>query len=273
VAELIGHPERVGAVVGKAEDVVGDVVGRAGTMFDIASAILGRMRAPVPTPLLAAPSGTRRAAFLDLDVKDLQRVRRRHGGTLNDLLLAVVAGALRLWLDAHGRPTDVLRALIPASQRLRSGGSDDGNQLSAFLCDLPVGEADPVRRLELVREAMDRNKAAGPNRGAGALPVLAGMVPSALHRLAAPFAAHAAPLLFDIVVTSVPLPPLPMHLAGARLQELYPIAPLASGHALAIGMSRYRDRVHIGLYADGAALPDMEKLTEALPLAVAEYDA
>lgn len=262
-AELITRPEHV----------VGDVVGRAGRMFDIASAIVGQLRAPAPTPLLAPPSGTRRAAFVSLETRELQRIRRRHGGTLNDLLLAVVAGALRHWLLGHDRPVDVLRALIPASQRLRSGGSDDANQLSAYLCDLPVGEPDPARRLALVREAMDRNKAAGPNRGAGAIPVLAGLLPSALNRLAAPFAAHAAPLLFDIVVTSVPLPPLPLHLGGARLEELYPIAPLASGHALAIGLSRYRDGVHIGLYADGAALPDMEKLTEALPVALAELDA
>lgn len=255
------------------DHVVGDVLGRASTMLDIASAVVGRMRAPQPSPLLAAPSGTRRAAFASLDTRELQRVRRKHGGTLNDLLLAVVAGALRHWLVAHGRPLDVLRALVPASQRMRGNGNDDGNQLSAYLCDLPVGEPGPARRVALIRQAMDGNKAAGPRRGAGALPVLAGMLPSALNRLAAPLAAHAAPLLFDIVVTSVPLPPLPLHLGGAQLCELYPIAPLASGHALAIGMSRYRDSVHIGLYADGAALPDMEKLTEALPIALAELDA
>ncbi len=261
-AELLARPEQA----------VGEALDRAGTAFGIASAVLGRMRAPQPSPLLTAPSGTRRAAFASLDLRELQRIRRRRGGTLNDLLLAVVAGAMRTWLTAHGQPLDVLRALIPASQRPRSAGSEDGNQLSAYLCDLPVGEPDAVRRLALIHEAMDANKTAGPRRGAGALPVLAGLIPPALHRFAAPLAAYAAPLLFDIVVTSVPLPPVPLHLGGGRLAELYPIAPLASGHALAIGLSRYRDAVHIGLYADGAALPDMEKLTEALPAALAELD-
>lgn len=277
-AQAASHPSlvslaRQGAgLLSRPDHLVGDVLDRAGTALDIASAVLGRMRAPQPSPLLTAPSGTRRAAFAGLDLRELMRIRRKRGGTLNDLLLAVVAGAMRHWLTAHGQPLDVLRALIPASQRPRSNGSDDGNQLSAYLCDLPLGEPDPVRRLALIHEAMDANKAAGPRRGAGALPVLAGLLPPAMHRFAAPLAAYAAPLLFDIVVTSVPLPPLPLHLGGARMEELYPIAPLASGHALAIGMSRYRDAVHIGFYADGAALPDMEKLTEALPIALAELD-
>lgn len=279
-AEQVEHPSplaslaRQGAeLLARPEHAVGEVLDRAGTALGIASAVLGRMRAPQPSPLLTAPSGTRRAAFASLDLRELQRIRRKRGGTLNDLLLAVVAGAMRTWLTAHGQPLDVLRALIPASQRPRSTGSEDGNQLSAYLCDLPVGEPDPVRRLALIHEAMDANKTAGPRRGAGALPVLAGLIPPALHRFAAPLAAYAAPLLFDIVVTSVPLPPVPLHLGGGRLAELYPIAPLASGHALAIGLSRYRDAVHIGLYADGAALPDLEKLTEALPAALAELDA
>ncbi|GHJ48403.1 diacylglycerol O-acyltransferase [Catellatospora sp. TT07R-123] len=271
---LVGRSgQLLGGAIGAAAGAYGTasgLLGQATTMLDIASAVLGTMRAPAPSPLLAPPSGTRRAAFVGLEMRELQRARRAVGGTVNDVLLAVVTGALRHWLDTHGRSLPGLRALIPASQRARSGGSEDGNQLSAYLCELPVGEADPVARAQRVRAQMEANKARGPLRGAGALPVLAGLVPPALHRLAAPLAAHAAPLLFDIVVTSVPLPPLPLRLGGAALEELYPIAPLASGHTLAVGMSRYRDTVHIGLYADGVALPDLEKISEALPRAVAE---
>ncbi|MDI1465314.1 wax ester/triacylglycerol synthase family O-acyltransferase [Catellatospora sp. KI3] len=271
---LVGRSgQLLGGAIGAAAGAYGTasgLLGQATRAFDIVSAVLGTMRAPAPSPLLAPPSGTRRAAFVGLEVRELQRIRRVVGGTMNDVLLAVVAGALRHWLATHGRHLPALRALVPASQRARSGGSEDGNQLSAYLCELPVGEDDPVERARRVRAEMETNKARGPLRGAGAIPVLAGVLPPALHRLAAPLAAHAAPLLFDLVVTSVPLPPLPLRLGGAELEELYPIAPLASGHTLAVGMSRYRDTVHIGLYADGAALPDLEKISEALPRAVAE---
>jgi hypothetical protein len=135
--------------------------------------------------LVTVPSGQRRIGLLSLDVGDVHRIRRRHGGTLNDVVLTVVTGALRRWLASRGHPTRgmTVRALIPVSQRGRAGGNGGGNQLSGYLCELPVGEPDPIRRLTAIRASMDRNKAAGPHRGAGAVPLLAHEVPDVLHRL------------------------------------------------------------------------------------------
>jgi hypothetical protein len=118
---------------------------------------------------------------------------------------------------------------------------------------------------------MDRNKAAGPTRGAGAIPVLADRVPAAVHRVAAPLARHGAGLLFDTMVTNVPIPARQLSLAGAPLKEVYPIVPLAHGQALGIALSPYRGRVHIGLHADRQAMPDLHRLADAVPAALSHY--
>ncbi|HEX4722595.1 MAG TPA: wax ester/triacylglycerol synthase family O-acyltransferase [Pseudonocardiaceae bacterium] len=231
--------------------------------MDIAGSVLRSARpTPPPSPLLAPTSSDRRLATVRLELADVKRVRRAHGGTTNDVLLSVLAGALREWLIARGDRTFTPRALIPVSQRGRDRGVA-GNQLSGYLCDLPADEADPVRRLAAVRATMDGNKEAGPGRGPGALPVLADRVPAAVHRLMMPVFGQCASLLCDTVVTSVPLPNVPLFFDEAQLQEVYPVVPLAPGHALGVAFSTYRDTVHVGLHANGTALPDIDLLAEA----------
>ncbi|NEB68549.1 DUF1298 domain-containing protein, partial [Streptomyces fulvissimus] len=231
----------------------------------------GRLDLRGDTAFTAPSSGTRRLATADLDATALQRIRRAEGGTANDILLAVVAGALRRWMEERGEAltgTDP-RALVPVSRR-RPGGAVSGNRLSAYLLDLPVGTADPRERLRTVRGAMDRNKAAGPLKGAGAVAVLADQLHPLAHRFGAPLAANAARMLFDLLVTSVPLPRSALSLGGCPLSALYPMAPLARGQSLAIALSTYGGRVHVGLVADGKALPDLDRLAEAVQ---AEFDA
>lgn len=217
---------------------------------------------PRGTPaLMATSSGTRRLATADLDLEAVQRVRRIAGGTTNDVLLAVVAGALRRWMLERGDATHGAgpRALVPVSRR-RPGVAASGNRLSAYLLGLPVSAGDPWTRLRRVRDAMDRNKDAGPLRGAGAVAVLADQLPSLAHRFGAPLAGGAARMLFDVLVTNVPLPRSALSLAGCPLRAVYPMAPLARGQSLAIALSTYGGRVRVGLVADGKALPDLERL-------------
>ncbi len=239
--------------------------------FGIARDIVREARLPHRgSPLLSTPRRQRRVELLQLALTDIRQVRRRHGGTTNDVLLTVVAGALRRWLTARGHPLDDLepRALVPVSQRRRSGAG--GNQLSGSLCPLPVGEADPVRRLRAIRAAMDSNKNAGLSHGPGALPILAEQLPRLAHAVATPWAGRTAALLFDTVITNVPLPRLTFSLDSATLQEMYPLVPLAPGHALGIALSTYGDTVQVGLQANRDAMPDIEKLSEAVPIALAE---
>lgn len=222
--------------------------------------------------LTAGPSGTRRTAGVVVDIDDVHVVRKAVGGTVNDVLIAVVAGALRRWLDERGDGSEGVapRALIPVSKRRPRTAHPQGNRLSGYLIRLPVDDPDPLRRLATVRTAMDRNKDAGPNRGAGAVALLADHVPALGHRLGGPLVGGAARLWFDILVTSVPLPGIALKLGGHPVTEVYPFAPLARGQSLAIAISTYRGRVHYGLVADAEAVPDLDVLARAVSEEVAE---
>ncbi|MFJ3766324.1 wax ester/triacylglycerol synthase family O-acyltransferase [Streptomyces sp. NPDC090082] len=258
-----------GRLLGIARDRLGDL-GRAvevgASVVGSSVARAGRLEASPGTPLAAEPSGTRRVATASLPLDRVHRIRRSTGGTANDVLLALVAGALRRWFDGRGRPLPGAdpRALVPVSRRRPGGPAGPGNSLSGYLLDLPVTEPDPDARLAAVRTAMDRNKAAGPFRGAGAVALLADQLHPLAHRFGAPLAAGAARLLFDVLVTQVPLPRSALSLGGAPLRALFPMAPLARGQSLAVAMSPYDGRVHIGLVADGAAVPDLDALATAL---------
>lgn len=239
-------------------------VGRA---LDIGASVARTSLATRSTPALTAePTGTRRTAGAVVDIDDVHLVRKAVGGTVNDVLIAVVAGALRRWLDERGEGTEGIapRALIPVSRRRPRSAHPQGNRLSGYLMELPVGDPDPLRRLGAVRAAMDRNKDAGPNRGAGAVALLADHVPALGHRLGGPLVAQAARLWFDILVTSVPLPGIGLKLGGHPLTEVYPFAPLARGQSLAVAISTYRGQVHYGLVADAKAVPDLRRLARAV---------
>ncbi|MET7571441.1 wax ester/triacylglycerol synthase family O-acyltransferase [Streptomyces sp. NPDC005492] len=216
--------------------------------------------------LTSDPSGTRRTAGVVIDLDDVHRIRKTVGGTVNDVLIAVVAGALRRWLDERGDGSEGVapRALIPVSKRRPRGAQPQGNRLSGYLIRLPVDDPDPLARLDSVRTAMDRNKDAGPNRGAGAVALLADHVPALGHRLGGPLAAQAARLWFDILVTSVPLPGIGLKLGGNPVTAVFPFAPLARGQSLAVAVSTFRGHVHYGLVADAEAVPDLDLLARAL---------
>ncbi|MFF3980714.1 wax ester/triacylglycerol synthase family O-acyltransferase [Streptomyces sp. NPDC001828] len=251
-------------VAGLARDRVGELTRAVGIGASVMRA--SRLELGAGSALTADSSGTRRLATAVLDHEDVQRVRRAEGGTANDVLLAVVAGGLRRWLLERGSgiPGAEPRALVPVSRRRPGAPPGAGNKLSAYLLGLPVAEPDPLARLAAVRAAMDRNKDAGPGRGAGAVALLADQLPPLAHRFGAPLAGNAARILFDLLVTSVPLPRSELSLGGCPLRAVYPMAPLARGQSLAIALSPYGGRVHIGLVADGKAVPDLDLLAACL---------
>ncbi|WP_156722002.1 wax ester/triacylglycerol synthase family O-acyltransferase [Streptomyces apocyni] len=254
-------------------DEVGRGIGEVSQALEIGTSVARATWGVRTSPALVSDAtGTRRTAGAVLDIDDVHRVRKSVGGTVNDVLIAVVAGALRRWLDERGEPSDGLapRALIPVARRRTRADRPTGNRLSGYLIRLPVGEPDPLARLRTVRAAMDHNKDAGPNRGAGAVALLADHVPPLGHRLGGPVVAQAARLLFDILVTSVPLPSLGLRLGGCPLTAVYPFAPLARGQSLAVAVSTYRGFVHYGLVADAEAVPDLDRLAQALHDELAE---
>jgi WS/DGAT/MGAT family acyltransferase len=248
-------------------DLLRGALSDVGRALDIGASVAVHTLARRSTAALTAwPTGTRRTAGVVLDLDDVHRVRKVVGGTVNDVLIAVVAGALRRWLDERGDGSEGVapRALIPVSQRRPRTAHPQGNRLSGYLMQLPVHDPDPLGRLGAVRAAMDRNKDAGPGRGAGAVALLADHVPALGHRIGGPLVGQAARLWFDILVTSVPLPSLGLKLGGNPLTEVYPYAPLARGQSLAVAISTYRGNVHFGLVADAEAVWDLDRFARAL---------
>ncbi|WP_405551433.1 wax ester/triacylglycerol synthase family O-acyltransferase [Streptomyces sp. NBC_01171] len=262
-----GLLSEVRALPGRVPDLLKGAVSDLGRALDIGASLARSTLGMSPAPALtSAPSGTRRTAGAVLDIDDVHRVRKSAGGTVNDVLIAVVAGALRRWLDQRGDGSEGVapRALIPVSRRRPRTAQPQGNRLSGYLMRLPVADPDPLARLETVRTAMVRNKDAGADRGAGAVALLADHVPALGHRLGGPLVGQAARLWFDILVTSVPLPGIGLKLGGHELAEVFPLAPLAPGQSLAVAISTYRGRVHYGLVADARAVPDLDVLARAL---------
>ncbi|MFI7123488.1 wax ester/triacylglycerol synthase family O-acyltransferase [Amycolatopsis sp. NPDC049868] len=247
------------------KDALGSTLAQAGESAGIASSVVRATRSPL-SPISAPPSTERRLGLVRLDTGEIRRIRRAHGGTANDVVLAILSGALREWMINRGQRADdrTLRALIPVSVRGRSAEQLGGNKLSGYLCDLPVGLDDPAERLLAVQREMSRNKAAGPARGAGAFPLLADRMPPMLHRLGSKAAGLAAPLLFDLVVTTVPVPPHRLTLNGTKVSGVYPFVPLAPRQAVGIAVATYRDSVHIGLQANGAAVSDVGSLRDGV---------
>lgn len=253
--------------VRKLPELVRGALSDVGRALDIgASLAVSTLGVRSSSALTAEPTGTRRTAGVVIDLDDVHRVRKAVGGTVNDVLIAVVAGALRRWLDARGDGSEGVRprALIPVSKRRPRTAHPQGNRLSGYLIRLPVDDPDPLGRLAAVRTAMDLNKDAGPNRGAGAVALLADHVPALAHRLGGPLVGQAARLWFDILVTSVPLPSFGLKLGGHPVTEVYPYAPLARGQSLAVAISTYRGHVHYGLVADAEAVPDLDVFARAL---------
>ena len=229
---------------------------------------------PAPdSPLNAVIGEHRRYGMLALDLDDHRRIRKAHGGTVNDVVLATVAGALRAWLLTRGAkvgPMTSVRALVPVS--IRADGEDftSGNQVSSYLVDLPVGEPSAVMRLHQVSYRMQAHKDTGQAVGASSLAGLAGFAPPTLHALGARVASGLSKRWFNLVVTNVPGPQQPLYAGDARMLAAYPVVPLAKGQALSIGLTSYDGKVFYGLNADRDAMPDVDVLTQCLDDALAE---
>lgn len=204
-----------------------------------------RARPPHPdSPLYGSVPLQRQVEFLRFPLTDLRQVRDLYGGTVNDVLLAMVTGALRGWTRER------IRVLIPVDLRPTKPTRTGRNQLSSYLCDLPMAEASPIRRFHSIRSQMNRNKTKGPHRGAGAFPLLADRVPAGLHRAVTPLLTGVAPALFDLAVTNVRLPSIPLTFGGAPLEAVYPVAPFPVGHRMSIAACGYGDSVFVGINGD-----------------------
>jgi len=213
----------------------------------------------------------RKVAMARLELDELKQVRKALGGTVNDVLLAVVTGALREFLLSRGQPvvsSTSVRALVPVS--VQGEDLEPGPKVSSFLVDLPVGETNPRLRLTRLSYAMRGVAAQGQAVGADSLIALTGFSPPTLHALGARAARGLSRRMFTLVVTNVPGPQVPLYAAGSRMLEVFPVVPLARGQGLSVGMTSYAGRVIVGLNADQDGVGDVDVLADLLEQEIAD---
>ena len=263
VVETVQHGvSDVTRAVGKVAGVAGDVI-----------STLARVSArPAPeSPLNAKVGRARRYVMIGTDLEDYRQVRTRLGRgsfaeevTVNDVILATVAGAFRSWLLTRGEsvyPGTTIRAMVPVSVH---DGDDPptGAQVTACFVDLPVGEPGPSMRLHQIAFSMRQQMEGGSRRAVSAetLSGLGGFAPPTMHALGARLGGVVSRRLYNLVITNVPGPQTPLYAAGARMVSTYPVTPLGRGQALSIGLTSYDGGVYYGLYADRDAMPDADVL-------------
>ncbi len=272
ISEVLRSPgAAVDAVRSGALDVR-ETLERAGRRAaGLASTVMTIARPPSSNPLNAPIGEARRFGMTSMRLDDFKTIRRSHGGTINDVVLAIVSGALREWMMTRGESVSSrssVRALVPVS--VRAGDEASGNHIAAFLVDLPVGEPQPVVRLHRVSYEMEQLKSTGQMVGAQALVGIAGFAPPTLHAAAARTANDWSRRMFNLVVTNVPGPQFPLYAGGARMLGAYPVVPLAKGQAVSIGLTSYDGGIYFGLNADRDAMTDVDVLAECLGTALAE---
>ena len=253
-------------------DVRRAVAHAAGLVGGIAATARTTARSASATPLNVEIGAGRRFGMARTDLDDYKRIRKALGGTINDVVLATVTGALRAWLQTRGESVNglTIRAMVPVSVRSEEQKGAGGNRVSSYFVELPVSEPDPVVRLHQVSYAMTGHKESNQAVGADALVALSGFAPPTLHALGARLAGGFTRRMFNLVVTNVPGPQNPLYANGARMLEVFPVVPLAKGQAVVVGLTSYNGGVFYGLNADRDALPDVDVLAACIEESLAE---
>jgi diacylglycerol O-acyltransferase len=284
------HPEPTGAelvaggAVGLAKNAAGAVAGALTLVRRPASSWRALSEAaeglgevvwaglnPAPaTPLNVEIGPHRRYRVVRNRLADFKEVKNAFGGTVNDVVLTVVTGALRDWLHSRGVRTEglELRALVPVSTRTRDDRGDLGNRITVMRGPLPVYIEDPVARLRAVKAAMDGLKESKQAVGAEVLTGVQSFAPPTI--LAQASRLNFSTRLFNLIVTNVPGPQLPLYVRGREMADVFPVAFLPRGHALAVAIMSYNGDMNFGLLGDYDALPDLDRIGDGIEASLAE---
>ena len=226
---------------------------------------------PAPkVPLNVEIGSHRRFAWVRSDLDRFKRVKDALGGTVNDVVLAVVAGALREWLRGRGIRTEglELRAQVPVSIRASDEHGQLGNRLAVMRAPLPVYIADPVRRLEAVSQAMKGLKQSKQALGAEVISRFNDFAPPTLLAQAARI--NFSTRLFNLTVTNVPGPQVPLYVLGRELEDIFPIGFLPPNQALFVAIMSYNGGINFGLLADYDSMEDVDVIASGIETAIAE---
>jgi diacylglycerol O-acyltransferase / wax synthase len=222
------------------------------------------------SPINCAIGPYRRFAWVRTDLEDMKRIKNAAGGTVNDVVVTAVSGALGRFLRGRGHSTTglELRAMVPISVRSADEHGALGNKVSAMMAPLPVGIEDPVERLNAVSETMRHLKSSGQAVGASLLTDVTDFTPPTIAAQAARLQSRQR--FFNTVVTNVPGPQFPLYLLGRELQDIFPMVPLAANQAICFGIMSYNGRINFGLTADYDSSPDLNTLASDLEASIAE---
>jgi diacylglycerol O-acyltransferase len=222
------------------------------------------------TPFNVEIGPHRHFAWVRASLADLKQVKDELGGTVNDVILAAVAGALGRYLRARGHSTSglELRAMVPVSVRAADEHGALGNRVSAVMAPLPVWCEDPVRRLRRVTATMGDLKSSNQAVGASLMTQLADFAPPTIAGQAARLQARQR--FFNLVVTNVPGPQFPLFLMGRRMERVFPMVPLAKNQAVCVGIMSYDGQVNFGLIGDFDAMADLDDLGDDVEASLEE---
>ncbi|MET0730370.1 MAG: wax ester/triacylglycerol synthase family O-acyltransferase [Solirubrobacterales bacterium] len=215
----------------------------------------------------------RRFEMVQAPLADLKRIKNATGGTVNDVVLAAVAGALGRYLRGHGYSTHelTLRAMVPISIRTADERGALGNRVAAYMAPLPIGIDDSLDRLRAVSATMGDLKESKQAVGATLMTELTDFAPPTIAGQAARLQSRQR--FFNLVVTNIPGPQFPLYLMGRELLGVFPMVPLAKRQTVCFGIMSYNGQVNFGLIGDYDAMSDLEALARDLEASLAELAA
>jgi diacylglycerol O-acyltransferase len=232
--------------------------------------MLGAGMSAPPTPFNVEIGPHRRFAITQADLAELKQVKDAHGGTVNDVILSIVTGAIGNYLRARGHETEELemRAMVPVSVRADEEHGALGNRISAMMAPLPIWCEDPVERLQILTSQMGDLKSSGQAVGAEILTKITDFAPTTIASQAARL--QPAQRFFNLVVTNVPGPQFPLYVLGRQMESIFPMVPLARRQALCVGIMSYNGQVNFGLVGDYDAMADLDSFALDLEAATRE---
>jgi WS/DGAT/MGAT family acyltransferase len=257
IEHVVEHPRTVAGQVAEAAEALGQVG------WNFAN--------PAPdVPLNVEIGSHRRFEWVRGDLNQFKRIKASLGGTVNDVVLAVVSGALRRWLHARGVRTKgmELRAQVPVSIRAADERGQLGNKLAVVRGPIPVYVEDPIKRLELCRRGMEGIKQSKQALGAEVITRFNDFAPPTLLAQAARI--NFSTRLFNVVVTNVPGPQIPLYVLGRELQDIFPVGFLPPNQALFIAIMSYNGGINFGLLADYDAIDDVATIAAGVEYSIAE---
>jgi WS/DGAT/MGAT family acyltransferase len=273
LAERAGGPlGLVRAAASAATHPLQTLVAGGGALAGLAAMTQAGLAGAPRSPLNVRIGPHRRFAWVDGELATFKAIKDALGGTVNDVVLAVVSGGLRSHFLAHGYDTEAdLKAMVPVSVRADSERGAVGNKVAAVYAPLPIGLEDPIARFRAVHEAMRGLKESGQAVGAETITALADFAPPTILSQAARI--QAVQRFFNLTVTNVPGPQFPLYLLGRKLSHSYPLVPIVENAVLGIAIMSYDGRIDFGLVSDYDALPDLDDVAAAVAAAVAELAA